>query len=148
MFRAIVILVPWTFLSLIVGSLFHPMPRIDSVAPIFVGYIVALAGAYWAGRYTRCSALFLVYAGCCSITWVPYYIAYVRSMDWLRRGSHDGPGYWIAYCLTATCFMVAIRFVARASNLETRDACESVTTVRTVDAKLDTNENARKVAEQ
>lgn len=141
MLRAVVILVPWAFLSLIVGSLFHPMPRLDSVAPIFVGYMVALGGAFWAGRYTRCDTLFLLYAGCCSITWVPYYIAYVRSMDWLRRGSHDGPGYWIAYCLTATCFMIAARTMARISNVHTQTSHETISMALTVDAECNSIEN-------
>lgn len=122
MLRAILILVSWLLVSLLAGSIFQPMKRLDNVAPIFIGYSVALVGAYWAGRYARCDGLFLLYAGVCSILWLPYYFEYVRTVDFLRRSSRDGQGYWITYCLSATCFMFATKYVARAGGA----ACPAV----------------------
>lgn len=113
MLRAALVLVPWIAVSMVLGSMFHPLPRIDSVAPIIVGYAVALLGAYWVGRYVRCDTLFLICAGVCSILWTPNFNAFVHFMESQQRRAYDDAVYWIVYCVLAACFMLATRHVAQ-----------------------------------
>lgn len=112
LFRTILILSVFAVLSLAGGSMLFPMPRLDNTGPIIIGSMLALVGSYLAADSVDRGWIFLAYAGLCSILWVPYYIAYVRSMSWLQPGSQDGNGPWIGYCVYALCFMLTSRFIA------------------------------------
>lgn len=106
MFKAVMVLVPWTVLSLFVGDLFQSSFPRPSIAPVLVGFGMAALGSLLAGRYVRCNVFFLIYGGLCCVLWLPYYIAAVS------RSASTGPTYWIFYDALAISLMVACRYAA------------------------------------